>query len=116
MKRPIPDRERFSCPHCGARLATRSTRRISTTCREKYLQCENVACGATFGASSEITHQISPSACPNPRVALRTSAPRRRSANDDFPDPANDGEQRGPEVPPAPADADASHARSPHRV
>lgn len=93
------DKERAKCPHCGAHLSTRSSRSVTKTFKQKVLQCRNPACGASFGASSGITHQISPSACPDPSVDLPFSAPRARRAhaNDDQPKKL----ESGAEVPPA---------------
>ena len=70
---------------------------MTSLVRQLQVQCINVECGASFGADLTITHQISPSAAPNPAIVLRT-VPRRRVANDDFPPAAND--VRGVEVPP----------------
>ena len=69
------------CPHCGSPTRSRSTRLVTSTLREIYLQCTNLHCGASFGAQFAITHQIAPSARPNPEVRLRKSplAMRRRA-------------------------------------
>jgi len=91
------DKERAKCPHCLTHLSTRSSRSVTPLFKQKVLQCRNPDCGATFGASSGITHQISPSACPDPAVELPFSAPRtRRAANDGQPKQLH----RGPGVPP----------------
>lgn len=73
------DKERFKCPHCLSHLATRSSRSVSPIYKEKSLYCVNPECGATFKSESSLTAQISPSACPNPRVVLPRIAPRRRA-------------------------------------
>lgn len=100
----------IACPHCGSPTRVRSSRSITSTYRQLNIGCLNVACGATFGADLTITHEISPSATPNPALALRRAAPRRRPANDnpagaqpapggqEVPPPANDLE-------PTPTDA-----------
>lgn len=81
------DKERARCPHCRTHLSTRSSRSVTPLFKQKVLQCRNPACGASFGASSGITHQISPSACPDPAVDLPFAPPRARRgpANDDAP-------------------------------
>lgn len=92
-------KERARCPHCAGHLAVRTTRAVTPLFRQKVLQCRNPECGASFGASDAITHQISPSACPNPSVDLPFSAPRAR------PTAANDRDPRktsGPEEVPRP--------------
>jgi transcription elongation factor Elf1 len=100
------DKERVKCPHCGHHLATRSSRSVTPLYKQKVLQCRNPACGASFGASSGITHQISPSACPRAGIDLPFAAPRARPAA------ANDRDPRrtsGPEEVPRP-DNDANAA------
>lgn len=86
----------IACPHCGQATGIRHSRSMTPLVRQMQLQCVNPECGATFGADLSITHQISPSAMPNPAITLR-KAPPRRVANDDFPPAAND--MSGPEVP-----------------
>jgi len=85
------------CPHCGSRMRTRTSREVTKCFRDMQVQCDNMECGATFGASLELTHMISPSAHPNPNVMLRSAPPRRIAANI----AANDQLESGPEVPPA---------------
>ena len=99
------DKERLKCPHCASHLATRTSRSVTPTFKQKVLQCSNAECGASFGYAAEITHQISPSACPNPDVQIRTSSPRakRAPANDDSP-----ARTSGPEVPLPANDEDAA--------
>lgn len=87
-----------ACPHCKNSAQVRSSRALTPTYRQLYLQCGNVECGHTFAAELTITHTISPSACPDPEVQLRMAPPRRRHANDN-PDVAI-AASRGPEVPP----------------
>jgi len=86
------------CPHCRRPARIRSSRAMTPLVRQLYLACTNVECGHTFGADIEITHTISPSACPAPDVHLRLAPPRRRVANDN---PSNDNPLPGaPEVAP----------------
>ncbi len=101
MRHLRPDggsRTALACPHCGAAMRIRTSRLASKTCRELNLHCLNVNCGATYGATLEISHAISPSAHPNPSVSLR-QAPQRPRQNP----PTNPS---GPAVPP-PANDDA---------
>lgn len=101
MSKPVDsgaDKERAKCPHCGDHLATRSSRSVTPLFKQKVLQCRNPACGATFGASLGITHQISPSGCPDPSVDLPFAAPRarRKHANDDQPKKLESGPEEVP--------------------
>ena len=88
----------ISCPHCASPTRARTTRLVLPTVREIYLQCTNIRCGATFGARLELTHQIVASACPNPDVFLRKTAPRYAAVapvpigGREVPRPANDEE------------------------
>ncbi|WP_252275195.1 ogr/Delta-like zinc finger family protein [Pseudomonas subflava] len=58
------------CPHCGKSLRIRTSVGQHIFLRTAYLQCCNEACGATFRAQFEITHEMSPSGMPNPGVRL----------------------------------------------
>lgn len=90
------------CPHCGDKLKIRSSRPTSPTSRQLNLACQNVDCGATFGAVLDITHEISPSREPNPSIVLRKApprAPRAQAVNDTV--PSRTSAPGGPEVPPA---------------
>jgi hypothetical protein len=69
----------IACPHCGQATGVRNSRSMTPLVRQLQLQCVNPECGATFGADLSITHQISPSAIPNPAIMLRkVSAAARR--------------------------------------
>jgi hypothetical protein len=94
-------RNRVTCPHCEAAAHVRSSRAVTDMVRQLFYACTNFECGCTFGAQLEITHQISPSARPNPAVMLRTAPPRHRIGAR----PANDNrvaanDAGGLEVPP----------------
>lgn len=39
----------FKCHHCGCAAHTRSSRDLSDTTVERYYQCQNINCSATFG-------------------------------------------------------------------
>lgn len=86
-----------ACPHCKNDARVRSSRALTPTYRQLYLQCGNVTCGHTFAAELTITHTISPSACPDPTIELRQAPPRRRAANDNV---VANAAVSGPEVPP----------------
>lgn len=58
------------CPHCRGSLRIRTSVGQHVFLRTAYLQCCNEACGATFRAQFEITHEMSPSGMPNPTVRL----------------------------------------------
>lgn len=87
-----PRRTALACPHCNGAMRIRSSRLHSQTCRELNLQCLNTDCGATYGATLEISHAISPSAHPNPAVNLRQAPQRPRvyPSGPAVPPPAND--------------------------
>ena len=61
---------RSVCPHCGMSMRIRSSEGMSELVRNIYMQCTNEACGATYRAMLEITHQLSPSGTPNPAIKL----------------------------------------------
>ena len=73
----------IDCPHCGAPASVRTSRPLTKLVRQIYLACSQLSCGHTFAAQLEITHSISPSACPDPDIHLRQNTPRF---------PANDGD------------------------
>ncbi len=83
------------CPHCKAKAATRSSREITPIYREVYLACSNVLCGHTYKASIAVVSTISPSAIPDPAIAIPFAEITRArgllgvAANDDVL-PAND--------------------------
>lgn len=72
----------IKCPHCRKAARVRTSREVTPTYRQLHIQCGNADCGHTFGAELTITHTISPSACPDPDLHLRRSAPRRPADND----------------------------------
>ena len=61
---------KLKCPHCGHGIRIRNSVSQHALLRTAYLQCTNVACGATFRGEFEITHEMSPSAQPNPEIQL----------------------------------------------
>lgn len=64
---------RMPCPDCGTPMDIRTSRSFSLLIRERYRQCPNVTCGATFRTLEEVVMRYSPSAHPNPAVNLPVS-------------------------------------------
>jgi len=64
------------CPHCKGPMHIRTSRLLSAYYRQAHVACLDPECGATYGVAHEITHQISPSAKPDPTVMIRSSPPR----------------------------------------
>ncbi|HAS4214440.1 TPA: ogr/Delta-like zinc finger family protein [Vibrio cholerae] len=58
------------CPHCSSKATARSSRELSATLREICYQCTDWECGHTYMAHLEIVRTLSPSAKPNPSIAL----------------------------------------------
>lgn len=71
-----------TCPDCGQAIRVRNSEGLSELVRVCYLQCMNLGCGATFRATYEITHRLSPPAIANPGIALpmATWAMRKNAA------------------------------------
>ncbi|HEJ9652840.1 TPA: ogr/Delta-like zinc finger family protein, partial [Proteus mirabilis] len=47
------------CPVCGHAAHTRSSQQISSDTKERYNQCQNINCGATFVSHETVTRFIS---------------------------------------------------------
>ena len=47
------------CPVCGHAPHTRSSQQISSDTKERYNQCQNINCGATFVSHETVTRFIS---------------------------------------------------------
>lgn len=62
-----------TCPHCKSRALIRTSRQLTALVKEVYCQCQNLMCGHTFVAHVEAVRTISPSATPDPQVALQIS-------------------------------------------
>lgn len=86
------------CPHCGERSIVRDSVAVTDMVRELRLNCMNDECGHTFVAQLSIVRTIRPAARPKLSVNLPFGEWRKRPANDDVPDAANDTE-----APPLPA-------------
>ncbi len=61
---------KHKCPDCGHAIRVRNSEGLSELVRACYLQCTNVGCGATYRATYEITHRLSPPAVANPSISL----------------------------------------------
>ncbi|MDR7655026.1 MULTISPECIES: ogr/Delta-like zinc finger family protein [Acinetobacter] len=62
----------FLCPHCASKFYLRTSKLESPLFRVVYFQCSNIKCGFSARAEFAITHQVAPSANPNPLVNLKT--------------------------------------------
>lgn len=61
---------KLRCPDCQHGVRVRNSSQEHALLRVGYLQCTNVACGATYRMEMEITHRMSPAASPNPEIDL----------------------------------------------
>ncbi len=61
---------KLKCPDCQQAMRVRNSVGQHLLLRSIYFQCTNVNCGSTYRGQMEITHVISPSACPNPEINL----------------------------------------------
>lgn len=67
------------CPHCAEEAMIRTSRDLSSTVRELYLQCKNLECAHTWRAFITAISTIAPSMTPDPTVCLPLS-PRSPAA------------------------------------
>jgi len=76
---------KLRCPNCGHSIRVRNSVAEHPLLRAMYLQCTNLACGATFRGQMEFTHILSPSACPNPAIdlPLADSAIRQKACSEE---------------------------------
>lgn len=58
------------CPICHHKMRVRNSVGEHPLMRSVYIDCLSIVCGATFRASLEITHIMSPSAIENPSIKL----------------------------------------------
>lgn len=65
---------RITCPHCGRPAKIRTSRAITATTREAYLQCENMECCHVWKVLISAVGTIVPSMVPNPEVFIPKSA------------------------------------------
>lgn len=86
LTQKITARPQLLCPHCAANnLRIRSSNQKHPLLKTIFLQCPNIYCGFTCSGNIEITHEISPSAMPNPEIKLMTlkEITGRKAANDE---------------------------------
>lgn len=60
----------MQCPHCEGKTKIRTSRKVTKTCREYYLQCQNINCNHNFVCMMESVRTIVPSLIPDPHVHL----------------------------------------------
>jgi hypothetical protein len=76
----------LTCPHCDARAVIRTSRPISRTASEYYVQCTSVTCAHTWKAIMEAVTTIAPSMTPHPSVRIplspRSPVVMAKAAND----------------------------------
>lgn len=58
------------CPHCRSRVRIRSSEGVHIFMRATIMQCTNEACSFSCVGRMEMTHELSPSAMPNPEAVL----------------------------------------------
>lgn len=68
-----PVRARNVCPHCEEPAFVRTSKRVTATLREKYMQCSNLECAHTWVIHEHAVRTIAPSMCPNPSVHIPLS-------------------------------------------
>lgn len=49
----------MKCPNCGAEAHTRSSRYLHDKSIERYLQCRNIECSATFRTLEQFVNYVS---------------------------------------------------------
>lgn len=77
-------RPQITCPHCkSTNLKIRSSEQRHPLLKDVWLTCPNLFCGFTCGGHIEITHTISPSAAPDPKIHIPTLL-ELKSANDEI--------------------------------
>jgi hypothetical protein len=69
---------RLRCPHCGQLGTIVTTKTLAPTVSQHYVRCNNIECGHTWRATTAADMTLSPSATPNPTVALPLSSHVRR--------------------------------------
>jgi len=68
------------CPICHYKMRVRNSVGEHPLMRSVYIDCLSLVCGASFRASLEITHLMSPSAIENPSITLPMADSAIRSA------------------------------------
>lgn len=69
-------RSRFglACPHCGARMRIRTSRKVSALSRDGIADCTNMECGWRTNFTTQYVSTLVPSATPAPDVFLPLAA------------------------------------------
>lgn len=76
----------MSCPFCGHAAHARSSHKVSENVKQRYHQCTNIECSATFRTSEAVEEIIQPSNrkdLPVPEIPL---SPRMRKTYKDYPE------------------------------
>lgn len=68
------------CPICHHKVRVRNSVGDHPLMRTVYIECLSLVCSATFRASLEITHLMSPSAIENPSINLPLADSAMRAA------------------------------------
>lgn len=63
----------MACPHCRHRATARTSSELSELYREITFTCRNHDCGHVFVCGLEVVRTLSPSAVPNPAIAIPLS-------------------------------------------
>ncbi len=69
---------RITCPHCEKPAKVRTSREITLTTREAYLQCENIDCCHVWKVIVGAVTTVVPSRNPNPKVYIHASKHQRK--------------------------------------
>lgn len=67
------------CPHCDTNGHIRTSRRLTESTKEAYVQCPNIECCHTWKVIVSAVATICPSLNPNPKVYIRASSKSRDS-------------------------------------
>ncbi|MBZ5875988.1 ogr/Delta-like zinc finger family protein [Chromohalobacter israelensis] len=70
---------RITCPHCGERALTRTSKRPLPTFYEVFAQCTNPHCGWGGKFLVEAVLTYSPSLAPDADVSIPMAAPARQA-------------------------------------
>lgn len=76
----------MSCPFCGHTSHVRSSRPLSENVKQRYYQCQNILCSATFRTAESVEEIIQPSNrkdLPVPEIPL---SPRMQKIYIDYPE------------------------------
>lgn len=71
---------KVACPHCGEKARIAKSVQITPLYKEFTCSCTNAQCGHVWVASMSPVRTLSPSATPDPAVAIPLSPHIRREA------------------------------------